>query len=45
VSEGFIVEGTLREAVRLDDGYDSLVVMSMLEGEYAARLAAGSESD
>ncbi len=23
-SEGFVVEGTLREAVRLDDGYDSL---------------------
>ena len=42
--EGFIVEGTLREAVRLDAGYDSLVVMAMLEGEYAARLAAGSES-
>ena len=44
-SEGFVVEGTLREAVRLDVGYDSLVVMSMLEGEYAARRAAGQEPD
>ena len=42
-SEGFVVEGTLRDAVRLDAGYDSLVVMSMLEGEYAARVAAGGE--
>ena len=44
-SEGFVVEGTLREAVRLDVGYDSLVVMSMLEGEYASRRAAGQEPD
>ena len=44
-SEGFVVEGTLRDAVRLDDGYDSLIVMSMLEGEYAARCIAGRESD
>ena len=43
-SEGFVVEGTLRDAVRLDDGYDSLIVMSMLEGEYAARCIAGRES-
>jgi diamine N-acetyltransferase len=42
-SEGFIVEGTLREAVRLEVGYDSLVVMSMLESEYAARVEAGRE--
>jgi len=42
-SEGFVVEGTLREAVRLEVGYDSLIVMSMLEGEYAVRLAAGNE--
>ncbi len=44
VSEGFVVEGTLREAVRIDGGFDSLVVMSMLEAEYAARLAGGVES-
>ena len=36
-SEGFVVEGTLRDAVRVDGGYDSLVVMAMLESEYAAR--------
>ena len=43
-SEGFVVEGTLREAVRIDGSYDSLVVMSILEGEYAARVAASEES-
>ncbi len=43
-SEGFVIEGTLREAVRLDDGYDSLFVMSMLEAEYAGRVAASAES-
>ncbi len=42
-SEGFIVEGTLRDAVRLEVGYDSLIVMSMLEAEYAARGDAGLE--
>jgi RimJ/RimL family protein N-acetyltransferase len=44
-SEGFVVEGTLREAVRLDEGFDSLVVMSMLEGEFALRVGAGRESN
>ena len=43
-SEGFVVEGTLREAVRVDGGYDSLLVMSILEAEYAARLAEGEEA-
>jgi diamine N-acetyltransferase len=43
LSEGFIVEGTLREAVRLQVGYDSLIVMAMLEAEYAARGDAGLE--
>ena len=38
-SEGFVVEGTLRDAVRIDGGYDSLIVMSMLASEYAARNA------
>ena len=42
-SEGFAVEGTLREAVRVEGGYESLVVMSILEGEYAARRTAGQE--
>ena len=35
-SEGFVEEGRLRESVRTDDGYDSLVVMAMLEAEHAA---------
>jgi diamine N-acetyltransferase len=47
-SEGFVVEGTLRDAVKLtlDDGakaFDSLVVLSMLQTEFAARRAAGLE--
>ena len=42
-SEGFAVEGTLRDAVRVGDGYESLVVMSILEAEFAARRAAGQE--
>ena len=36
-SEGFVFEGELREAVKVSDGYDSLVVMSMLQSEYARR--------
>ncbi len=46
-SEGFVEEGRLRESVRLalhgGDGYDTLVVMSLLEGEYGARVALGLE--
>jgi diamine N-acetyltransferase len=38
-SEGFIEEGRLRESVRISgpegDGYDSLIVMSMLDREHA----------
>jgi diamine N-acetyltransferase len=38
-SEGFVEEGRLRESVRIGgphgDGYDSLIVMSMLDREYA----------
>lgn len=40
LSEGFVEEGRLRESVRTDDGYDSLIVMAMLEHEHAAMLAA-----
>lgn len=36
-SEGFVEEGRLRESVRTDDGYDSLVVMSVLQAEHLAR--------
>jgi RimJ/RimL family protein N-acetyltransferase len=42
-SEGFVEEGRLRESVRVTldgaDGYDDLIVMSMLDREYAARVA------
>jgi diamine N-acetyltransferase len=44
-SEGFVEEGRLRESVRVSqqgaDGYDSLVVMSLLDREYQARQALG----
>ena len=47
-SEGFVEEGRLRESVRITggdaDGYDSLVVMSMLDREYQARVALGLEA-
>jgi RimJ/RimL family protein N-acetyltransferase len=39
-TEGFIEEGRLRESVRVADGWDSLVVMSMLVSEHQARLDA-----
>ncbi len=46
-SEGFVEEGRLRESVRVTidgaDGYDSLVVMSLLDREYQARVAMGQE--
>ncbi len=42
-SEGFVEEGRLRESVRVAEAYDSLVVMSMLDREYEARLALGHE--
>ena len=45
--EGFVEEGRLRESVRVTvdgaDGYDSLVVMSLLDREYQARVALGLE--
>lgn len=46
-SEGFVEEGRLRESVRvssqLADGYDTLIVMSLLDREYEARQALGLE--
>ncbi|TFY97120.1 GNAT family N-acetyltransferase [Ramlibacter humi] len=42
-SEGFVVEGTLRESVRTATGFESLVVMSVLQSEYAARRAHALE--
>jgi diamine N-acetyltransferase len=38
--EGFVEEGRLRESVRRGSGWDSRVVMSMLEPEYEAAAAA-----
>lgn len=46
-SEGFVEEGRLRESVRVTingaDGYDTLIVMAMLDREYHARVALGQE--
>jgi diamine N-acetyltransferase len=42
-SEGFVQEGLLRESVLGADGFESLVVMSMLQVEFGARRAAGQE--
>ncbi len=47
-SEGFVVEGILRDAVRArmidgSAGYDSMVVLSMLKDEFAARRAQALE--
>ena len=48
LSEGFVEEGRLRESVRLTgdnaDGYDSLIVMGLLDREYQARVALGLEA-
>ena len=33
-SEGFVAEGLLRECIKGEVGFESLVVMSMLDGEY-----------
>lgn len=38
--EGFRYEGTLRECLRNPDGFESLLVMSVLEQEYADSLSA-----
>lgn len=43
-SEGFVEEGRLRDSVRTGDGYDSLIVMSLLDREYEARVALGLEA-
>ena len=42
-SEGFVEEGRLRESVKLAEGYESLIVMSLLDREYEARVALGLE--
>ena len=43
-SEGFVVEGVLRESVRTDTGFQSLIVMSMLAPEFEARRTQGLEA-
>ncbi|MBA3590918.1 N-acetyltransferase [Methylibium sp.] len=47
-SEGFVEEGRLRDCVLIDEngvqGYDSLIVTSMLEAEYAERQQAGQDA-
>ncbi len=42
-SEGFVVEGLLRESVKAEDGFESLIVMSMLQPEFMARRGQGQE--
>lgn len=42
-SEGFVREGTLREAVRGTGGFESLAVFSMLQSEFEARRAGALE--
>jgi RimJ/RimL family protein N-acetyltransferase len=42
-SEGFVVEGELRDAVKAADGFESLVVMSMLRPEFTGRRSLGLE--
>ncbi len=41
--EGFVVEGCLREAVKVGTGFESLIVMSMLRTEFAGRRGLGLE--
>jgi len=36
-SEGFVIEGELREAVKTESGFETLVVMSMLAAEFTGR--------
>lgn len=42
-SEGFVLEGTLREAVRGTGGFDSLAVLSMLRAEFDQRRSGSQE--
>jgi RimJ/RimL family protein N-acetyltransferase len=42
-SEGFVLEGELRESLRVQGGFESQLVMSMLAAEFAQRRATGLE--
>jgi diamine N-acetyltransferase len=39
-SEGFVLEGTMREAMRVDGRFVDLVLMSILEDEYRSSITA-----
>lgn len=43
-NEGFTIEGVLRECLKTENGYESLVVMSILRGEYSGEIHSESES-
>jgi RimJ/RimL family protein N-acetyltransferase len=42
-TEGFIVEGTLREAAEIQGRFESLLVMSILESDYEPSEPAGEQ--
>ena len=44
-SVGFVEEGTLRECIKRGDTYRSLIVMSVLDGEYRDRQLEAGPSD
>jgi diamine N-acetyltransferase len=41
--EGFVVEGELRDAVKVSGGFESLIVMSMLQSEFIGRRSLALE--
>ena len=41
--EGFVVEGVLRESIRVAGGFESMVVMSMLQSEFTQRRSQAKE--
>ncbi|MED0706685.1 GNAT family protein [Aneurinibacillus aneurinilyticus] len=43
-STGFQVEGKLRECIRTDDRYESLIIMGILEREYVSKFKEGGTS-
>jgi RimJ/RimL family protein N-acetyltransferase len=42
-SEGFVIDGELRDAVKTAEGFESLIVMSMLRSEFAGRRSLALE--
>lgn len=42
-SEGFVLEGKLRDAVKVQGGFETLLVMSMLQEEFSGRRGLGLE--